>query len=325
MKKIIAILFVLIMVLGCLTSCAGKNEKVTEEASSERQIQETSHEVQNEEAEKQLVIYEINTVSDGGPYECNHVNVLEKWNDEDALDARSEDAPKEKTIEFNGKTYTGKYEESRYYEFNTYRTDLYECETHDYGDVIWFEIDSSTGLCTDIVFNWPSETISDTNTTAEDYKDKAIKLASEYIDVDDYKLTSETDEDGYTYYFNRYIGEYRTCESLVVRLTKNGEFDLFLNRMTDQFDKIFSEKSTAELEKSVERFASDEAKKAVDERIWTMYPKMDSYITTDQQLILLDDGTIGMAYTIETTTSTPGENGLTYISSTLETLIVTEE
>ena len=108
-----------------------------------------------------------------------------------------------------------------------------------------------------------------------------------------------------------------TCEYLNVLLEKDGEMAGFGNSMTEQFDKFLSKKSATDIEKMVERFASDEAKKAIDERIPVVYPSVKSYEITGKRIVLLDDDTLGMAYTI----------GIDFMEgwSYLETLIVTEE
>ena len=208
----------------------------------------------------------------------------------------------QKTIEYNGKMYTGEYSK-------TIKTGAYNGEYDQYflkpdnGVVIQFGINCKTGML--VRYGISDKNYSLKNNAKELNRDECLVIAQDYLlkyidDASEYKFSEETYRDHsvykgtYEFTFNRYIGNIKTDDRATVCVTVYGTVftHTFYNigQMNDAV--VPTEKDMSIIEKNI------------DEKMNKIYYKSGdaynfSYKTTDRVLRRMQDGKYALEYTID--------------------------
>ncbi len=232
----------------------------------------------------------------------------------------AEDIPQEVTVQFEGKPYTGTYSDTVYEDF--FNTKRQYCYDMDIGN---FRVDASDGSLEALVV--PDlkvcRDMQKGDKTIEDCKDLALKIAEQFINIDDYELTENGDYDGFNIYqFKRMICGYETRAMMNVCIDTFGNLELFSKSMTEEYDKFVSEIDENELKKNLTLLDSETAHSAIEEKLKTIYPSMtDSYVKKTY-LVLTPDDSFGLAFLMVANENeidgVPVEIGKTYILVTLD-------
>lgn len=232
-----------------------------------------------------MVAYEIAAAvdsNDGGI----HADEYSEWSTEKCTPFVNTSIMKSKEVTFNGKTYIGEYWYSITELFNTYQTDYY---TFDGG---WFSVNRLDGSLSSIVFY----NINTGKQTVEDCKGEALRLAKQYIDVDQYELSTRSDEYINTFIFQRYVDGYKTCAKLSIGFSTNGDIVTFNVMMTKEIEESVKQRGINNVNSVAELFGSKHAVELLDDKVKTMYPTLLNYEVTEKVLVVLADGSIGMVH-----------------------------
>ena len=209
-----------------------------------------------------------------------------------------------KRIEFDGIEYEGTYSDSRYMFYNNYLSDFYEFE---HGE---FSINENNGkLDTILVYN-----TEEGDESFEQCKEKAITLASEYINLEEYKVRVEEREWMYTFQFEKTIGGCKAASQVIVSVSTSGEIISFIAESTDEMEAFLSSEKLDSYEEKVRKLTSDEAKAGLDEKIMEVDPNCDEYNVIDTRVVFLRNGDIGVLYKVELLEKEKQENGNTRIT-----------
>jgi len=220
-----------------------------------------------------------------------HADECTEWSTDKCSAFVSQSATNNKTVEFNGKTYIGEYWYSVVELFNTYQTDYY---TFDDG---WFAVNQSDNSLSSIIFY----DIKTGSKTVDDCEEEALRLAKQYIDVDHYELTTQSDEYINTYIFQRYIDGCKTCANLSIGFSTNGDVVTFSVMMTDEIEANLNQRGIISAKSTVERLGSDNGKMVLENKIKSIYPNLNEYEIVEKIIVILDDGSVGMVYIADVT------------------------
>lgn len=197
---------------------------------------------------------------------------------------QDESAPKEASVKFNGKTYSGVYDSSLMRVPRLYVTHRYE------GDNFFFEIEDKTGKLSYIDFSYKSTDKSPVS--KEKCRQIADSIADDYIDLSDYKVRENTEPDDYlssfTYY--REISGYETTDTLTVVVQGNGNISSFGRKMLGSFKDV----------KSV-NIDKEKAKSVIEAKLKSIHQDkidLNNYSIKSIILIRLDEDSVALYYVI---------------------------
>ena len=144
----------------------------------------------------------------------------------------------EKTVTFNGVTYTALYDESNYSEYNTL-IDSYEVRDGDGKRYMTFEISREQDILVGVryVHNYSSDSRSGRMQSRDFYIDAAKQALAPLIDVSDYSVNFDMPEvytvNPFYVYFERKIGDF-VLTSAYVRLLADGTvFEIYTEKDYD--------------------------------------------------------------------------------------------
>lgn len=200
-----------------------------------------------------------------------------------------ETASKTKTVVFEGKQYTGEYSRSMTETYNTYQTDFYST-----GQEL-FCVNAETGELTDIIL--PNN--GEGNMDADACQEIAFNLADKYIDRSEYTLTVSSYETSHGYLFTKYIDGIETNEKLSIGIKKNGKISVFSHSMLGAFPANEEALSAANAQR-VTLLADADAKTLAMNKAAEVCPDGEKKLT-DRMWVMLENGQIGMIYTITVT------------------------
>ncbi len=207
------------------------------------------------------------------------------WKEENISTHEDETARETVSIEFNGKTYTGRYKESSIVGYNTYQTDRYDTGS------VSFSIIHETGELAEP--EDPKEVYG--AFSIEEGEEIANAIADDYIDADEYVLNTSILDIGTYYYYEKYIDGIKAWDSLTVGISRDGEVIYFCRSGAKGVDA----------NASIERFddaRSQEAGDKIIEKLDAITAKSNkeiSYETINKTVVGLEEGEIGIIYTIE--------------------------
>ena len=206
---------------------------------------------------------------------------------------KDENAPKVKTISFNGKEYIGEYDTSTVYGFNTYQTDEYEFDGGAFG------VNSETDEL--VMFRlYPRK---GGTLTAEQCREIAFEFVDQYIDRNKYVMEEKPYTAGYLYSFRKYIGDIETVERLSVSVNKKGMVYEFSSAMLGAFTEKIDEAIPTN-EERIQLLTGNAAEKSAKNAFKKIYgndtqPKID-----EQKWVVLEDGTLAIVYSVSAITDT---------------------
>ena len=199
-----------------------------------------------------------------------------------------------KTIEINGKTYTGVYEKSKISDYYKDDSDTYNGKVGD--RKFTFSINKETGACT-MFYITKSSLTSDITLTRDECFAKVNEYLKLYInDIESYELTGEYDrgeKSGYLFYFNRVINGIKTSDIATIMIRYSGEI----------YGHSFMFNTTTDTEENANITNVDIAKmnEAVNAKIKTSYKKYSGVKHTINNAVLTRkaDGKYIMVYTVD--------------------------
>lgn len=240
-------------------------------------------------AKADLVAYELHPIAFSSEL-SNQKQVDIPWRILRA-DAPTGDPEETVTITFDGKTYSGKYAYASQNRFNTYRSLFYEFS----GGI--FSVNETTGQVDYI----KSTMLSTGGKTEAECEAEVIRIASQFINTEDYKLTIESDETSQVFSFVRYIAGIETSARLCVTMkTYGGLYKLYSVelQMVDEVEAYIHEHGLSKTETQAKRLSSNAAHSLVKERIKENYPNNEGYTIQDGVLTVSGDGQLGMLYEV---------------------------
>ncbi|MBO5911851.1 MAG: hypothetical protein J6Q76_00070 [Clostridia bacterium] len=226
------------------------------------------------------------------------------------------DAPEKMTIEFEGETYIGTYEDTVY---DVYRTKRHHNYVFANGG---FDVDVNDGSFLGINFENkadenPAISIEERKTIAED-------IAKKYIDVNKYVLEVDENYELFTkYVYARYFNGYKTNEELLILLEKSGKIMMVSLCDLGSFDNVESKKNiSAEYIKGLN---SEKGEKAATDKVVSLSEDGWNHKKTQRgQMFALSDGTVAVGYevTMEKTYPDYSHEGNAIVESTVYYVLV---
>ena len=209
---------------------------------------------------------------------------------------RTEDIPQnhpEETLSvtFDGKTYTGKYVYDSQKHGNSYRSCFYEFN----GGI--FSVKETTGQVDYI----RSTMLSTGGKTEAECEAEAARVASRFINLEDYALTVLTEDTSLSFCYVRHIAGVETGAKLTVTMkTYGGLYKLYSVelQMTDEIEAYIQAHGLSETEALAKRFSSEAGRALVKEKIKESYPNHAGFTMQDGVLTVSGDGQLGMLYEV---------------------------
>lgn len=235
-------------------------------------------------AKADLVAYEIpptaySETGSSGPWRVRNEDVS-KSNPEET-----------RTVTFDGKTYTGKYVYDSQNHYNSYRSRFYEFS----GGI--FSVKETTGQVDYI----KSTMLSTGGKTEAECEAEVIRIASQFINPEDYELTVQADEKSKTFLFVRYIGGVETSARLCVTMkTYGGLYKLYSVelQMVDEVEAYIHEHGLSKTERQAKRLSSYAGRSLVKEKIKENDSDNAGYTMQDGVLTVSADGKLGVLYEV---------------------------
>ena len=235
-------------------------------------------------AKADLVAYEIpptaySETGSSGPWRVRNEDVS-KSNPEET-----------RTVTFDGKTYTGKYVYDSQNHCNSYRSRFYEFS----GGI--FSVKETTGQVDYI----KSTMLSTGGKTEAECEAEVIRIASQFINTEDYKLTIESDETSQVFSFVRYIAGIETSARLCVTMkTYGGLYKLYSVelQMVDEVEAYIHEHGLSKTERQAKRLSSYAGRSLVKEKIKENDSDNAGYTMQDGVLTVSADGKLGVLYEV---------------------------
>lgn len=195
-------------------------------------------------------------------------------------------------VSFDGKTYTGKLAyTTQTQQTHTYRSHYYEFSGGK------FSVKETTGQVDYI----QSAMLSTGGKTEAECEAEAVRIASQFINTEDYKLTIESDETSQVFSFVRYIAGIETSARLCVTMkTYGGLYKLYSVelQMVDEVEAYIQEHGLSKTETQAKRLSSNAGRSLVKERIKENYPNNEGYTIQDGVLTVSGNGQLGMLYEV---------------------------
>ena len=204
-------------------------------------------------------------------------------------------------ITFEGKTYTGTYNDS--YSDLTFNSMADEYLTED--EDVSFSVRRDNGDLMEVKFYNPDRGEGDK--TFEECEKIAENIAKKYIDVSEYELTADDDADLgddegvkykiYNYCYTRMIDGEETSDLLNIVIGGSGEILLFENYTWNK-EELNKCDSASSLNK-IKKYCSEEAVKKIEEKLEIMYPGYASYEIVRKVIVYMKTGNPGVAYNVD--------------------------
>ena len=211
------------------------------------------------------------------------------WSVENLNSHDDPNAPREITVTFMGKTYTGEYLRSLVRDPNLYLSHRYE------SDVGYFEINDTTGQVVKFMFTDKPELPEFSTIQESDCQNIINDIVDDYIDPNGYECEVSVDPRGSNYYYScRYYREFDGCKTndeIFVKVDGNGHIHHVNMRMLGSFDGV----EEIELDKQ-------KAESAIYEKLDTIYKNNPHKRTSELKyvtLITLEDGSPAYYYYTE--------------------------
>lgn len=244
-------------------------------------------------AEKEMAytVLDLGSVSDG--IGGKHTSDVPEWSSEKLNSHDDVTAPAERTVTFNGKTYTGNYEDSYTRMPNAYVSHSYMGNTED-GNLVYFYVNAKTQELTCISLYRKTEQAGKAVDEAACRK-VADELADDYISLKDYKVKEDSYKDydfiRYTYTYYREVSGYETTDMIRIVVDGNGVVTSCDMSMVGNF-------------KNVKKLSIDEEKamSVIEAKLQDIYGHlgtMTGYTVRQKQWVKTADDQCGRLYTID--------------------------
>ena len=206
-------------------------------------------------------------------------NVYSRWSIENTWEHQDASAPKEATVDFNGKRCTGQYDYTTVDIPATYPAHRYR------GDGFSFAINAETGKLVWFEELGTTDAVCDPQTC----RDIADAFARQYISIDEYTVTVTQKQSACKYEYCRQVNGIRTSDRMVVWVEGDGTvsaFRLYEPRAFDGVTAVFDEEKAFQVLK-------DEIEKAYKGDSGEIIIEVN-----DRELVKLHDGRTAMIYDV---------------------------
>ena len=279
MKKLITLALIMLFLISLFSGCSQKQKTPNPNINTDPDVNS---------AADAFTLYNVSEEKDTAG-ENSSVENSPLWTLTKST-AQGNDAAQSITVTFDGKSYTGEYWYSAVMRHTPYTSHYYLFPEG------WFSVKSTTAEVDCILFALPSQTSG--NKSAEDCKATAVTLASQYINVDDYKLTIETTENLHAYSFERYVEDMRTEAYLSVGIDKDGKVVSFSFGSTKELDAALAKMDKEELKERLALYTSDEVVSAIRKEQIELSEKDAQIKLSDPCMVVLENGDIGVMYDV---------------------------
>ena len=226
------------------------------------------------------------------------------------------DAPKTMTIEFEGETYIGTYEDTVY---DVYRTKQHHNYVFTNGG---FDVDVNDGSFLGI--NFENKADENPPISIEERKIIAEDIAKKYIDVSKYVLEIDENYEFFTkYVYARYFNGYKTNEELLIVLRKSGEIMRVNLCDIGSFDSIDSKKKVSA--EYIKELNSEKGEKAATDKLVSLAKDGWAHEKTKKgPMFALSDGTVTVGYEVTMIKTYPdlSHEGYAIVESTIYYVLV---
>lgn len=269
MNKIFKSLLIFIITLLSLSGCTAQHKEAT------------------------VTAYLLDSSTDGAA-QSKTSSEFDLWSNENTSSHIEVDAAKTYTINFEGKEYIGKYENSHVELMTNFRADKY---CFDGGE---FNINSKTGELTYLFFYKPG--VSEKTITIEQGEKIASSLAEKYINISDYNFSFTEYKTYYNYCYVKVLNGIETPEKLSISLDFDGSLERIHIKMIGAFPSP-SEKQN--YEKRIETLTNETAINTVKNKIAEKYPQTQENNSNikcaivDKKCVLDENNEICMLYKTE--------------------------
>ncbi len=219
---------------------------------------------------------------------ANHTQEYLPWATDYTGPYQDASAPKQKTVTFQGKSYTGEYDATTFMLPETHKRHCYD------GDHVLFDVHAVTGELLYFIRTDADSIEAPFTITDEQCLDIAKNAAKEYIDINSYQYKGSKSDELYNHRYNvtfyREIGGYRTNDILVITVSGKGEVVAMYQTMLGSFDGV----SSFEL-------GTQTATTILEAKVDSIYQGIDEYRdyeVRNVQLVTLEDGSIALYYLI---------------------------
>ena len=297
MRKLIAVILAICMIFG-LCSCGAYGS--------------------SQGRDRRLVAREISGVLSDSIYGGVHVNEYDQWSYEKMNMHENKNAPRTMTVSFDGIEYTGTYTHSVVDTYNNYESDEYI-----FGRGGWFKVISGTNKVHQIVLPLPEPPAGDAVESGKG-RAKAMEIAGNYIDINEYELTVESNIYYDVYRFKKQIDGV-ICANLAVLMEKDGDLSAFDYLIVDEYNEIRAKYSDTEIKEAIARLTSEEADKLCEAKIEKAY-SYDNMLSRESNLlyrylVLLDDGSLGIMNEFDVNITIPTDDGYSEGGSRMAILV----
>lgn len=214
------------------------------------------------------------------------INLMREWK-------QRSDAPKNITIEYEGKSYNVKYTESQFSAYYGCDYDEYTCSAEDGNDYVFgINVESGKTIRYHRVRKTDFTLDESERKNREECLERALQCVNKYT-TGEYELTYErydtsSTEDGmYQFYFTKKINGIFTKSEVNVSVNTSGEICSF---------NFYSAPMLAD--EKVPKIDLDKADKAVEERIAEIVPEGTETSLGDKYVARLKDGKYGIVYNV---------------------------
>ena len=114
-------------------------------------------------------------------------------------------------------------------------------------------------------------------------------------------MTVDSNEFLHTFMFEKYISDLKTCASFYISFSTSGEFVQFSSGMTDEIEVVTNSDNIKATERSISWLTSEGAEFVLANKIRISNPNMDEYEIIDKTVVLLENGEVAVAYTVDIT------------------------
>ena len=278
MKKacLIVILTVIYMLCGCSYS---PMPIVTDLSAAEPKEQ-------NILRQSNVSVYEVGSRSDSSIN--TSYSDYDYWRIENCSPQYRKDALKERTVIFEGKEYKGIYDYSCIDLYNNHYSDYYQ-----FSDGVF-----SVNPLNDELELFAEFNENTGNVSSDTCLQKANQIASSYLDLSDFTITTRSDPFTHSILYQRYIDDIATCSKLSVGFNTQGDLVTFQRMMIDEMNSAIESYGEANLHELLALLTSETTMESLSQ---TFEENHNNYVTYNVQkplLVILPNQSFGIVYII---------------------------
>ncbi|MGN0165453.1 MAG: hypothetical protein ACI39R_04660 [Lachnospiraceae bacterium] len=296
-KSILVFIMVGILLVGC-----GKNEtKINNQDKSNETQKNIDVETQTQDKAQETSAYDVTN------YDSEMISHSLEFELNDLIYDYffiNEEADETVIIDFDGQQYTGTYSSSVYKLHDVNPRNIYKFENGE------FDIDSKTGKLVMMCFD--ADESNNVTYTYEEAEKKAVELAKQYIDIDNYKMeyfTSIYDSSFHKFIWRREFAGVQTDDYFQVTMASDGLFG-FVDFSATYMDEVIAKLGKDNVDKIVQNIITEDAGKKAKAKAEALFSDIPGETTIEQidcKIIWLGEEDFGAIYSYSVVNNNNGE------------------